>query len=107
MSWKDKGTMQKVTDYLFGGYESQELRQLDFRTIIPSTDMFKVINYYRILQSLGCKSAEDIADIIESLLVSVEGIGRAQGVEIMKQRLLPKTEQLYRSVESVGSETSE
>jgi hypothetical protein len=91
--------MQKVTEYLFGTYDEEALKQLDFRTIIPSTDIFKTISYYRILQSLGCKNAEKIANIIESLLVSVEGIGRGQGVEILKQKILPKTQYLYQSVE--------
>lgn len=105
MSWKeDKGIAEKVTAYLFGTFDGEELKNIDFRTIIPSTEMFKTITYYRILESLGCTNAKKVANVLEGLMVSVQGVGRNQGVEILKGKQLPRTQVVLGSAENITGE---
>ena len=98
----DKGAIDKVLDYLFrkptktqNGEESQFL---DTRTDISNREVFTTLMYYRILQEYyGSEAAGKIADIIERLSISLNRMGRLEGVNILKQEL-PKKETLIRGV---------
>lgn len=105
MSYKDReGTMQKVTNYLFSDVPDEQLKNLDIRTIIDSPQTFRMIARLGAIDTLGSDVANSVKTMFESLFISMRGIGRTQGVEVMKTSVMPKIERLYQAVEPSPSE---
>jgi hypothetical protein len=95
----DRETIKQIAGFLFGEISQKEVMPLDARTIVMNKDVMQMLAGLRFLdKKFKCTSAQEFANIIEDLLISQEGIGRAQGVESIKQHY-PKTTSLYREVE--------
>jgi len=104
---QDKGTMFKVTDFLFGVHDIKQLENLDIRTDVPTTEMYELLHYYQILEELGSDVAGNIKNNLEALNVSIKRKGREEGVQVLEQKAIPKTEMMYRSAEQGVSSESE
>lgn len=97
---KDKSTLRKVTDFLFGRPEADKSDQfLDMRTDIDSKEMFKALTYYKILaESYKCQSAGRIANLLERLMISSKRSGRIEAVRSIIQQA-EKENTLLRGIE--------
>lgn len=96
---QDKGTMQKVTDFLFGVHDLKALENLDIRTDVPTREMFELLHYHQDLADLGSEASRNIKNRYEALLISIRRKGREEGQKVLEQKVMPKTEMMYRSAE--------
>lgn len=103
---QDKGTMYKVTDFLFGEHVLKNLENLDIRTDVSTTEMFELLHYYQILEEIGSDVSKNIKNNLEALLVSVKRKGREEGVNVLQTKMMPKTERMYSSAEGTVSNES-
>jgi hypothetical protein len=94
-------TLNQETSGLAGNYlfklpsgEKGDSKSLDMRTRINSPETMKGMMYYGILgYSLGCDKALEIKDMMERLLISaMEGKGREEAVETLRQNLPKRVE---------------
>jgi len=65
-----------------------EIQSLDMRTRIKTSDGMKALIFYSILaEGLKSESAKKIKSMIERLLISLQGEGRKEAVEVLRQKL--------------------
>ena len=108
----DKHTAKRVGDYLFRFPDSQDTRKeeigdedikidsrgLESRTRISGPNTMAALTFYGILRDhFDCKAAQEVSDILMRLMISTNGDGRKEGVEILRGSL-PKEVEISRGV---------
>ena len=79
-------TEKAAGKFLFGTAGFDESQGLDMRTRVKSESMMNVLLFYGIMsEGLKSKNATKIKGIVERLLISYDGTGRAEAVEVLKQ----------------------
>ena len=79
-------TEKMAGKYLFSTDDFTANQGLDMRTRIKSEAMMNVMIFYGIMgEGLNSEIARDIKSIIERLLISYEGGGRTEAVEVLRQ----------------------
>lgn len=65
----------------------------DMRTRIVNLDVLRALIYYGTMSThFNVKSAEEAKNLIERLLISVDGKGRTEAVETLRQQFAKKVE---------------
>jgi len=94
-----------VNRFLFGELEEDMVKGLNARTIIKNKETFANIRFHRLLElGFGSEIAGKIADMDCQLLISQDGIGREQGVNVMIQHKEPKAIPYVRGLEETIEE---
>jgi hypothetical protein len=86
-SFKQKMNLlaEKLHDFL----TEQQKKHSDMNARITSGDTLRALQLWRLLGKKGVKEADDMADILERLTVSLGGRGREEIVDAL--RSVPKT----------------
>jgi hypothetical protein len=70
-----------------------ESRALDMRSNFTNKEMLQAVLYYGSLnEAYGIDKAKNIKDFIERCLIGIDGKGREQGVEVLRQNFPKKVE---------------
>jgi len=107
----DKHTAKRVGDYLFQFPDSQDPRKeiddeankidsrgLEARTRISGPNTLAALTFYGILRDhFECEAAQVVSDVLMRLMISANGEGRKEGVEILRGSL-PKEVEISRGV---------
>jgi hypothetical protein len=93
---QDGSVAKKTTEYLFGKPDDSEF--LDTKTRIKGREFFNAIFYYRLLgQEFKCEAAQRIANTLERMAISDDGLGRLEAVETLRQQL-PREEVVLKGI---------
>jgi len=107
----DKHTAKRTGDYLFRFPDSQEPREkedteavkidsrgLEARTRISGPNTLAALTFYGILRDhFDCEAAQVVSDVLMRLMISANGEGRKEAVEILRGSL-PKEVEISRGV---------
>jgi len=102
----DKHTARRVGDYLFRFPDSQDPRKdidneaikidsrgLEARTRISGPNTLAALTFYGILRDhFDCEAAQVVSDVLMRLMISANGNGRKEGVEILRGSLPTEVE---------------
>lgn len=101
----DPTVAKAVNAFLFGEPEADMEKALSARTIIKDKETFRHVYFHRLLEKYkGSKAAKDTADVTCQMLISVEGIGREQGVNVITQHKSAGKEQIVKGTEEMVEE---
>ena len=93
--------------FLFEDKGMSASKWLDMRTRITSEHTMKALVFYGILkEGLSCKSAGNVKDMIERMLIARGGKGREESVSILKL-YFPRIREVAKGYESLKVETVE
>ncbi len=94
----DWRTERQAGKFLFDMEGMSESQGLDMRTRIVSKEVMSAVWFYGILwETLSCESARDIVNLIKRTLIARKGLGRAEGVTVLKQQF-PKIREVAKGV---------
>lgn len=99
----DQETTKQAGKFLFS-MPYNESQAMDMRTQIKGELMMKALTYYGVMSELhGSTHAAQAKDLIERLLISDNGLGRAQAVETLRQNF-PKRVEIDKGTDGVFDE---
>ena len=101
----DPNVSKSVNAFLFSNPKEDMVTSLNARTIIGTRETFQHIYFHRLLQAFyESKSARNVADECCQMLISMDGKGRDQGVDVLTQHKGPKTIPHEIGTENIESE---
>lgn len=90
-------------------FEIKELegKALDMRTVIRTKEVMQALDYYGSLEIVySCTNAIAIKNMMNRRLVSQEGFGRQNAVDVLRQNF-PKKVEVDKGTDEIGSVTAE
>jgi len=101
-----KHTEQRAGEFLFQKGDLSTDQYLDMRTRIKSEKAMTALIHYGILfEAMDCAEAGQVGGLIKRLFIAVDGLGRAEAVDILRQNF-PKRVEIHRGAEDVETYTS-
>ena len=93
----DQETTKSAGAYLFRlpkqDHKIEDSNGLDMRTRVRSDKMMRLLLYYGFMgEKFGSKTATQIKDRLERLLISHDGLGRDEAVNVLKQNFPKRVE---------------
>lgn len=97
-----EATEKSAGKFLFDVSDFDESQALDMRTRVRSESMMNVLLFYGIMsEGLDSENARKIKGIVERLLISYDGGGRDEAVQVLKQNF-PKTREVEKGFEGLA-----